>query len=165
MSLLYREKHGNKKLTRAQIRTHFQQPGNIDDEGNIVYFTEQAHKSQCDVNKIIRKYDKTKIITHVSNIEHQYGDVTGIEFKKAQDMVIDAKNKFLELPSDIRKYFKNSPRELLTFMEDENNRDQAIELGLINPSWSEMTDGLGEHVKDGKNTETGEVQKENNNGD
>ena len=45
----------------------------------------------------------------------------------------------------------NMEGELLHFMENPENRQEAIELGLINQAWTEETDGLGEHVKEGDN--------------
>lgn len=154
MSKEYRENYVNEEedsITSYEMREHCQRPGKIDKDGNVEYFTEQSHKSECDVNKIIRKYDKNGLINHVSKIEAQFGDVSGIEFKSAQDKVIAAKAMFNELPSDIRKRFENNPASLLTFMDDADNRQEAIELGIINPDWTEATDGMGEHVKAGEN--------------
>lgn len=154
MSKKYRDaikKNAGKALSKEQMREFSARPGRTFEDGSIMYTTEQAHKATCDVNNIIRKYDKTGLILHVSRFEAQYGDMTGLDFKTAQDLVLNAQASFDELPSNIRKYFNNSPMELLTFMEDPNNREKAIELGLINPLWTPESDGLGEHVKEGEN--------------
>lgn len=137
--------------TDQEMRLHCQRPGKSDTDGKPIYYTEQNHKDECDVNKIIRKYDKTGLITHISKIEAKFGDMTGGDFKEAHDLVINAKRMFDELPSNIRNRFKNNPEELLTFMEDPENRDEAIELGLIDKAWTPETDGLGEHVPEGGN--------------
>lgn len=146
----YREKFGVDitPVTSQAMREYCQRPGEFDEDGNPVYFTEQHHKDQCDVNKIIAKYDKTGLIQHVSRIEAQFGDVTGLEFKQAMDLVVDAKALFDDLPSNIRNRFQNNPEFLLRFMEDPGNRDEAISLGLIKETWTEETDGLGEHIRD-----------------
>lgn len=153
MGKAYREKFNkeSKRSVSLEMRELSQRPGNMDEEGNPVYFTEQAHKEQCDVNKIIRKYDRNGLISHVSRFEAQFGDVSGLEFKAMQDKVLHAKEEFNKLPSKIRNRFQNSPQKLLQFMDDANNRDEAIELGLINPQWTPESDGLGEHVKLGEN--------------
>lgn len=139
----------NPILTDNVMRVHCQRPGKRDYEGKIIYFTEQAHKNICDMNQIIKKYDKTGLISHVSKIEAKYGDLTGMDFKNMQDKVAGAKSMFNDLPSEIRKRFQNSPQKLIEFMDDASNRDEAIKLGLINPMWTEETDGLGigEHIK------------------
>ncbi len=154
MGKLYREMSGNEGKAPCQTMREFcQRPGRVDDKGNTVYFTEQAHKDACDVNKIVRKYDKTGLISHVSKIEAQFGDVTGVDFKDAMDLITNANFMFDQLPADIRKRFNNDPRYLLTFMEDENNRDEAIALGIIDARWTPETDGLGEHIAEGDNVD------------
>jgi len=153
MSKVYREKHGVDIdiITSPEMRKHCQRPGNFDKDGNIVYFTEQAHKDKCDVNKIVKRYNSQGIIDHISRFEATYGDVTGIEFKKAKDQVINAQRMFDELPSKIRKEFENNPQKLLSFMDDPDNREKAIELGLIQNDWTLDSDGLGEWVPKGQN--------------
>lgn len=134
------------KFTISDMRKWCQRPGKVDKDGNIIYVTEQAHKDMCDVNKIIKRYDKTGLISHVSKIEAKIGDLTGDDFKAMSDQIIEANNMFDKLPSEIRNRFRNNPEELLRFMEDPNNRDEAISLGLIAKTWKEHLDGLGEHV-------------------
>lgn len=141
----------NEPTTTPEMRELCQRPGRHDEHGNIIYFTEQAHKDACDVNKIIRKYDKTGLISHISKIEGQFGDVSGEDFKSMQDTIVRAQQMFDQLPSEIRVKFQNSPQTLLAFMDDPNNRQEAIDLGLIRADWTEATDGLGEHVKEGEN--------------
>lgn len=62
----------------------------------------------------------------------QFGDFTGISnYHDAYNEVIAANDAFDALPSKIRNFFENEPANLLNFLADESNRDQAIELGLI----------------------------------
>lgn len=165
MGLLYRKETGDigSSKTSEAMRKLSQRPGRSDENGKPIYFTEQHHKDACDINNIIKKYDVSGVITHVSNIEAKFGDLTGMDFKTMSDQVANAQNMFNSLPAEIRNEFKNDPSQLLTFMENPDNRDKAIELGLINKHWTEETDGLGEHVdgktiknitKDGKIEET-----------
>jgi phage internal scaffolding protein len=151
MSKDYREKNPDAEvpvITSPEMRKHSQRPGKKDEHGNPLYFTEQAHKRETDVNEIVKKYDKTGLITHIANFEAKFGDMTGMEFQKAQEMVANAKSQFEMLPSEIRNRFANDPMNLLKFMEKKENRDEAIKLGLIHPDTPENKDGLGEHVKE-----------------
>lgn len=159
MSKAYREYNGivGESTTDPDMRNFCQRPGRIDKDGNPEYFTEQNHKKECDVNLIIKKYDRTGLIEHVSRFEAKYGDMTGFDFKTMQDKVKNMENIFGQLPAEIRKRFANTPEKLLEFMEDENNRPEAIKLGLIDPEWDELTDGLGEHVKQGENVKKDDV--------
>lgn len=164
MGKLWREHNGieHPATTGPEMRLMCQRPGKKDAEGKPVYFTEQGHKRECDVNEIIKKYDKQGLISHISEIEAKFGDVTGADFKLMNDKVANAMSMFEKLPAAIRKRFRNSPGLLLEFMENENNREEAIKLGLINKHWTPESDGLGEHVKLGENvhdnTNAGERQ-------
>ena len=146
MSLAYRE--AVQKNKKVNMRKWCQRPGARDKKtGKILYFTEQSHKAMCDVNNIVAKYDKTGIITHVQKIEARFGDVTGLEFRRAQDIYVNAQAMFDNLPANIKKRFNQNAGELLAFMENEENREEAIELGLIKRETPPEKDGLGEHVK------------------
>lgn len=139
----------NPELT---VKEWCKRPGRFDEDG-IIYTTEQSHKEMCDINNIIAKYNRTGLITHVSKIEGYMGDMTGNDFHEMQNKIAKAVSMFNDLPSEIRKRFKNNPENLLQFMEDPNNREEGIELGLINKRWTKETDGFGEHVKEGENIE------------
>lgn len=148
MSKVFREKHGieGDSYTTVEMREFCKRPGKMDADGFPIYYVEQSQRDQCDINKIIRKYDKTGLITHVRNVEARYGDVTGLEFKTAMDRVIEMQQLFDQMPSHIRKRFSNDPALYLEFMENPENRDEAIKLGLILPETPADKDGLGEHV-------------------
>jgi len=133
--------------TDPEMRVYCQRPGKKDKDGKPLYFTEQNHKKECDVNYIIKKYDKTGLINHIQTIEAEFGDVTGMDFQAMQNKVANAKTKFNALPAEIRSRFDNDPAELLKFMDDPNNREEGIKLGLIHEDTPESIDGFGEHVK------------------
>lgn len=134
-------------ITTGAMREWCQRPGKMNEDGSILYKTEQHHKKECDVNLIIKKYDKQGIITHINRIEAEFGDLKGVDFKEAMDLITRSQGMFDQLPSEIRKRFQNTPEKLIEFMENSDNRAEAIKLGLIRADWSEETDGLGEHVQ------------------
>lgn len=150
MSIEYANKFKGKTPTQAERKAFFSRPGKLKD-GKPVYTTEQAHKDDCDINSIVKRYKKTGVISHVSRFEANYGDMTGDDFKTSTDKILKAKQDFKTLPANIRKEFKNNPAKLLEFMENPDNRDKAIELGIIDRRWTPETDGIGEHIKDGEN--------------
>lgn len=155
MSKEYRKIFGTAKISKEDMRTFCSRPGKHDEQGNIIYTTEQHHKNECDVNTIIRKYDKTGLISHISRFEASFGNLTGLDYKEAMDTVVNAQNEFNALPGEIRERFQNTPQKFLEFCENPDNRQEAIELGLIKAQWIEALDGLGEHV-------TKEMQNERN---
>lgn len=94
--------------------------------------TQQHFKEECDVNRIMQRYEETGNWGEQTEVTPQFGDFsTEFEFRNAQDMIIRAREAFGELPSKLRKRFNNDPAELMDFLADENNKEEAVLLGLI----------------------------------
>lgn len=94
--------------------------------------TQQQFKSECDINNILKKYQQTSLLTHVNRSEGKYGDFTNVtDYQTALDKLMSAQDTFNSLPSSIRKRFQNDPALLIEFVNDDKNRNEAIELGLI----------------------------------
>jgi phage internal scaffolding protein len=67
-----------------------------------------------------------------SSRQPSFGDFSGdFDYQKSQNAIISAQNAFDALPAALRKRFDNNPAELLAFIADEKNKDEAIKLGLI----------------------------------
>lgn len=93
--------------------------------------TQQAPKDDCDVNKILKKYEKTGMVLHQNHSQGSYGDFTNYgDFRSGLEIITNAQNAFDALPSKIRKKFGNNPALLLEFIQDPSNIDEAIKLGL-----------------------------------
>lgn len=93
--------------------------------------TVQNAKDECDIEKIVKQYRRTRTITHVSDAIAKFGDFTQVtDFKQAIDQVLEAKAAFGELPSELRARFENDPAKLLAYMADPSNEEEAITLGL-----------------------------------
>lgn len=93
--------------------------------------TKQEFKEECDINNIMRKYLHTGQVDHLSTRVARFEDVTGIDFQSAQNMIVEAKELFLELPSDVRSRFGNDPSRLLDFVHDPRNAQEAVKLGFL----------------------------------
>ena len=78
------------------------------------------------------KYQKTGAITHVQNNQAQYGFATSLSFTESMNIVATAQSMFNELPSSIRGKFENNPGKFLDFVQDPDNADELVELGLAN---------------------------------
>lgn len=98
------------------------------DEG----MTQQQFADECDINNIMKRYQATGVITHVNGRQPEYGDFANpIEFQNGLNTVIEAQAMFDELPATLRDRFGNDPMQLLQFMADEGNLEEAIELGIV----------------------------------
>jgi len=93
--------------------------------------TEQSHRKKCNINTIMAKARKGQMIP-ITEREPVFGDFTGVsDFHTAQNAVIEARSRFMELPADLRRRFGNDPGELLGFLSDPQNEAEAVELGLV----------------------------------
>lgn len=97
--------------------------------------TDQSQKDDCDVNRIIDRYRETGYLVdpaHPGTRQPIFGDFTEIpDYQGALDMIDRADAAFMSLPSKVRDRFHNNPQEIFDFLNDEKNRTEAIELGLI----------------------------------
>lgn len=102
----------------------------------------QSGKDEADINWIVSRYLKTGELPAATNAAH-YGDFTGIsDYHTALNSVIAADEAFMALPATLRARFENDPGQLLDFLADSKNRDEAVKLGLIHsPAVSSRAEG------------------------
>jgi phage internal scaffolding protein len=112
----------------------------LDEDGKqAIGRTEQHHKPACDINNIIRQYDKTGLITHTNAVKATYGDFTEVnEYQVALNSVIEAQASFSELPSDIRKKFGNDPGAFIEFVTNPDNAEECVKMGLADAPTPEV---------------------------
>ena len=96
--------------------------------------TQQHFKDECEVINIIKKHDRNGIIEHVQRGQARYGDFSEVaDYREALDLVRDAQNEFMTIPSDIRKKFDNDPGKFYEFVSNPDNKQELIEMGFIEP--------------------------------
>lgn len=121
----------NKMFTRKDrkpVKKYF-----LDDDGEPLaeILVEQCHKDDCDINKIIGRYDRHGVLNTVNEAKKWYGDFTEVnEFQQAQELVAKGKTYFEELPSEVRNKFRNDPGNFLEFASDPRNNKEMVKLGL-----------------------------------
>lgn len=94
--------------------------------------TQQHFKKECDINSILKSFDRTGILSHVNNKTPLYGDYSEVpDYLTANMIVEESKRKFASLPAFIRERFDNDPAKLVQFVEDDSNYDEAVKLGII----------------------------------
>lgn len=94
--------------------------------------TQQHFKNEVNINQIMRKARKTGIMPMGINEPAMYGDFSEVgSYQEALQKINDANERFMSFPANIRKRFENNPQLLFQFLQSEDNRAEAIELGLI----------------------------------
>jgi len=92
---------------------------------------QQNFKDECDINHIVRQFGLTGELPG-QTISPQYGDFTGVlDYHSAVNAVLAAQDEFMELPAQMRARFDNDPAKLIDFLDKEENRQEAIKLGLV----------------------------------
>lgn len=94
--------------------------------------TKQSFKEECDVNNIMKRYQRDGVIAHRNEFGGNYGDfMTEIDYHSAMNQIAKAQQMFEGLPSSIRNRFNNDPAEYLAFVHDPENKDEMVKLGLM----------------------------------
>lgn len=96
--------------------------------------TRQAHRDECNINSIMKKYERTGLVEHVNRFGGSYGDFVGVQdYQASVNQVMEAHEAFMTLPAAVRKRFDNDPGQFLDFVMDASNLDEMRALGLANP--------------------------------
>ena len=96
-----------------------------------VVLTEQSHKKDCDMHRIVGQLRETGVTAHVKQYAGTYQNFIGVpDFQQAMDAIADAKTMFETVPSHIRNQFNNDPGQFLGFMQDNANYEAIQEMGL-----------------------------------
>lgn len=92
---------------------------------------QQNFKDETDINYIVRQFGLTGELPG-KPLSPQYGDFTGVlDYHSAVNAVLAAQDDFMELPAQLRSRFNNDPAELIDFLSNEENREEATKLGLV----------------------------------
>lgn len=64
--------------------------------------TRQSEADECDINKIMERFDRTGQLPTVIKAPGTYGDARVVDFQTAKQIVLDAENLFKSLPANAR---------------------------------------------------------------
>lgn len=96
-----------------------------------VSMTKQEFRDECDINVILKGYQKGRAITHLNKYEGRFEDVADAPlFHEAQNIILKAQAMFDDLPSAVRDRFGNDPAQFLEFVHDAKNEQELVDMGL-----------------------------------
>lgn len=100
--------------------------------------TQQQFKDEVDINTIVNRFGLTGELPDGARMP-SYADFDGVlDYHTAMNAVRGADEAFMAIPADLRAFFQNDPQNLIEFLADPQNRDQALELGLIDKPQPQM---------------------------
>lgn len=104
------------------------------DTGDVM-MTKQEHKAECDIHNILKQYQQTGIITHISNQQPIYADLPdALDYQSSLNILMSADEAFSTLPSQVRDHYDNDPAAFLAAFSDPSQEDQLRAWGLLKPS-------------------------------
>lgn len=101
---------------------------------DVVSRTMQSERDATDINKIVAKAKRTGVLGSglPGARKAMYGDFTGAgDYQEQMRKVAAFRHMFESLPSDVRNKFKNDPGQLLEFVNNPENKEEAMQLGLL----------------------------------
>lgn len=91
----------------------------------------QEFANECDINHIMRRYP-VGVPLPVADLQPVFTDVSEVgSFADQLRRVDAARVAFSQLDPKIRFRFQNDPNELIEFLQDAKNLDEAVFLGLV----------------------------------
>lgn len=97
--------------------------------------TQQQFKEDSDINVIVARFGISGIMPS------DFGMPQSVDFSEmvtdyhtALNMVRQADEEFMGLPADLRERFRNDPQELMQFVENPENLEEARKLKLAKPA-------------------------------
>lgn len=95
--------------------------------------TKQSELEASDINNIMAKYATTGVITNLAIGQPLYGDFSEVEdYQICLEKVMSAEERFMSLPSEIRKKFDYDPQKMVEFILNPANKEESVKYGFIN---------------------------------
>jgi len=98
---------------------------------NDPMLTQQSAKDECDINVLMKRYQKTGLFPQYPGATPKYvSNIDAPDFLEAQNLLLQAKSEFAALNSEIRKRFDNDPAKFFAWVNDPANADELVKMGL-----------------------------------
>lgn len=122
--------------------------------------TKQSFSDECDINNILRRYEKTGQLPDRIKENPRYGDFSQpFDYQESLNIVIHAQEQFSLLSARVRERFNNDPQKFLEFTADPENLPEMVELGLAEKRQTNQTNN--EILPDPKSTKKTEKTDSN----
>ncbi len=85
--------------------------------------TKQCFADECDIAKIMARFDRTGTISHLAKYQAVYGDFSDFDFQTQTQMLTRGREIFDELPAELRQEFGHSPEAFFAYVNNPANMD------------------------------------------
>lgn len=117
----FRFPDGERVRERPRLKKEFKLPSR----------TKQEFRDECDINVLMKRYRKTGLFPQYPGQTPQYVSNIGMpDYQQSLHIVMQAESEFNALNSELRKRFDNDPAKFLAFVNDPDNGEELVKLGL-----------------------------------
>lgn len=95
--------------------------------------TIQADAEDADINTIVKRFGLTGQLPSNVRMPVSADVADAVSYHEAMNVISEAKQGFMQFPADVRARFGNDPANMITFLENPDNREEAERLGLVVP--------------------------------
>lgn len=89
-------------------------------------------RDDCDINKIMARFTKTGLITHLNTAQAAFADVSELgDYTAIHNRLLAAQEAFMSLPAHIRKDMDHDPSKFEAYLADPENADKLLKAGLL----------------------------------
>ncbi len=86
--------------------------------------TKQCYADECDIDKIMTRFNATGTISHLEKYEGVYADFSDFDFHHQSNMLARGSEIFAALPAELRREFGESPARFFEYVNDPENHDE-----------------------------------------
>lgn len=127
------------RKNRFKFRTQYNEIEDAEERENTTQYpigeslTQQHFAADADLNTIVERFGITDGSMPVAHLDPQaFGDFSDVpDLKEALDIVRRAQTNFAALPAKLRERFHNDPAALWNFVQNPDNDDESVRLGLV----------------------------------
>ena len=94
--------------------------------------TQQQFKDECDINNIMDRFGVTGGLPYDIRQPITEDFVEAFDYQTAQNAIRAANESFAAMPANVRARFQNDPQMFIEYFNNEDNREEAEKLGLVN---------------------------------
>jgi len=120
--------------------------------------TRQSEKDNCDINKIMERFNRTGKLPAMQSVPPQYGDARIPDYASSLKIVKEAQDMFMKLDSTARKHFDHDPQKLIAALRDNSpeNVKLLVKLNVLErskPSLEELTEVIARNTRPKKDVD------------
>lgn len=125
MAMLWRRRYNEDDNERARAKSRVR-----NDDPSL---TVQSATTDCDLNVLVKRFGIDKDpVPYMAADPRFYGDFSDLpDLATALQRVRHAEQLFRDLPAEMRAFFSNDPGLMWQFVNDPENADACVEMGLL----------------------------------